>query len=213
MIRVKYEKEVDNPGRKLANLVLLAWHGKHHVQEAATESQGIIGIGRGPAHVMPVTGRGDGGHFCNHSLSRQHTVLRIFHVQPVVIESGQRTHYTRHHGHRVGIIMKTGYKLIQFHMNHRVIGDFLLKRGKFFFERQFSVQQQVSHLEKTALFRQLLYGIPPVTQNTLAAINESQFAGTGRRGGKTRVVGEIAQCRGQRLDVQRGLPFCAFDYR
>ena len=109
--------------------------------------------------------------------------------------------------------MKTGYEMIQLLVNHRVIGDFLAKSGKFFLERQFTDQQQVGHLEKTALFRQLLNGIPPVAQDTLGAIDESQAASTGRRGGKTRVVCEITQCRWQHPDVQRGLPFGTFDYR
>ena len=50
-------------------------------------------------------------------------------------------------------------------------------------------------------YRELLDRVTPVTQDALAAVDERDFAGAGRRAGESRIVGEIAKRWGEPLYI------------
>jgi hypothetical protein len=139
--------------------------------------------------VVTEAGGSNRRHFRDHAHGGKHTVIRILHVQPVVIESCQGTDDSGHHGHWMGVVVKSGNELIELLVDHGVIGQFIPEAVQLVFGRQFAIQKQISDFNKGASLRQLFYRVTPVTQDTFAAVDESNIAGAGCRCSESGVVG------------------------
>ena len=118
------------------------------------------------------------------------TMTRIADVDRVVIESRQGTDDTDHHRHGVGIVMETLEKAQQRIVDHRVVSDDLGEVFELNRRRQFAVQQQIGHFDKSRLFRQLLNRVTAIAQNAFVTVEGGNGAVAARRRYKAWIVGK-----------------------
>ena len=140
-------------------------------------------------------------------------MVRVLHVELVVVERGQGTYDTGHHRHRVSVVVKARDEVVEALVNHGVIRQLVTELIQLVLGGQFAEQQQVSHLHEGALFRQLLDRVAAVAENPLVAVDEGDLAGAAGRCRVPRVVGEIVEGRRLRLDVQSGFTLGTLDDR
>ncbi|MNC97734.1 hypothetical protein D3C83_154910 [compost metagenome] len=75
------------------------------------------------------------------------------------------------------------------------------------------MDQEIGDLEVARLRGELFDGVAAVAENSLAAIDKGDFAGTRCRGCKSWIVREIAESGLQILNVQSGFTFRSGNHR
>ena len=108
----------------------------------------------------------------------------------IVIEGRERTDTAGHHRHRVRVAAEALEEAAHLLVNHRVAGHAVVEVRLLRRRRQFSVQQQVTGLEKVAVLGQLLDRVTPVKQDAFVAIDIGDLGFAARRRGEAGVVGK-----------------------
>ncbi len=151
--------------------VLFGRDSKQHLQEISGIGEIVARIGGGLFNGVLVAHGGDSGHFRQQPRGGQRPVLRIFHVQNIMIERRQRPHQSTHQRHRVRIAAKAaahaGYLLV----HQGMAGDGLAKRLIAGLIRRVAPQHDVRHLEKITLASQLIHWIAAVQQHAVFRID------------------------------------------
>src|SRR5690554_2986994 len=99
------------------------------------------------------------------------------------------------------VTTETTVKTHELVMQHGVAFDRTLELFPFRRVGQLTFAQQIGHLKKTALFRQLLDRITAIQQLALVTIDEGNRRFATRRGEKARVIRELSGLRAQSTNV------------
>jgi len=92
----------------------------------------------------------------------------------------------------MSIVMKAIYVLFYILVNDGMNGYVFGPFRELGFAGQFTIKNQISSFQVSALFRQLFDRIAPIAQNTLVAIDIGDFAVARRGVHKTRIVADQA---------------------
>ena len=144
---------------------------KQHLQEITGIGEIVARIRRGLLNGVLVAHGGDSGHFRQQPGGGQRPVLRIFHVQDVMIKRRQRPHQGAHQRHRVRIATKAAAHAGNLLVDQSMAGDGLAKGLIAGLIRRVTVQHDVGHFEKIALASQLIYRIAAVQQHAVFRID------------------------------------------
>src|SRR5262249_739627 len=92
------------------------------------------------------------------------------------VKSRKRAGRADQHAHRVRVVVKAVYELLDVLVDQRVVSDVTRPFLQLWARRQFAVQDQVGHFQVTAVLGKLLDGVAAVAQNAAVAVNESDTA-------------------------------------
>ncbi len=151
--------------------VLFGRDSKQHLQEISGIGEIVTRIGGGLFNGVLVAHGGDSGHFRQQPRGGQRPVLRIFHIQDIMIKRRQRPHQGAHQSHRVRIATKAAAHAGYLLMDQSMAGDGLAKGLIAGLIRRVTVQHDVGHLEKIALASQLIHRIAAVQQHAVFRID------------------------------------------
>ena len=119
----------------------------------------------------------------------QVAVRRIVNVFRVGIERGERTYGAEQHAHRMGVVAEALEELGDVGVYVCVELDLLFPLAQLLLARQLALAEQIGHLEKRGLLRQLLDWVTTVSQDALVTVDERDRAATGRGVHEGRIVG------------------------
>ncbi len=151
--------------------VFLGRDSKQHLQEIAGIGEIVARIRGGLFNGVLVAHGGDSGHFRQQPRGGQRPVLRIFHIQDIMIERRQRPHQGTHQRHRVRIATKAAAHAGYLLMHQGMAGDGFAKRLIAGLIRRVAPQHNVRHLEKITLAGQLVHRIAAVQQHAVFRID------------------------------------------
>ncbi len=140
----------------------------------------------------------------------------MFHFMRVIrvcAESRQRHYRRRSDCHRVGRCGIAFQKFLDLFLKLRVLFEVFLKHIQFFTSRQFVINQQIAHFQKTGLFRKLLNRVAPVAQDAFLTIDKRDRTGAGASVAVTGVEGDGAGLRPQFRKINRDFAFRTFENR
>jgi hypothetical protein len=175
-----------------ADLVLLARHREHHVQEVLGIFEIVARIDEGLADRVLVGHRGDGWHLRDQTIRRDHALVRIGNIKAVVIEGRQRADHAAHHRHRVRVAAEAGEEPVDLLMQHRVQRDVALELLLLCGIRQLALEQEVADFHEIGILGEVLNRVAAMHQHAFVAVDigELGFAACGR--GEAGVVSEMA---------------------
>ena len=173
------------------DLVFLARHREHHVEEVRGVIELVPRIDEGLADGIFIGHRGDGRHLRDHAERGNVALDWIGDVDGVVIEGGKRADGANHDGHRMRVAPETGKEPVHLLVRHRVVGDAVLEVEILLLAGQVAVQQDMAGFEEIAVLGELLDGIAAIEQNALVAVDKGDVGFARRRRGEAGVVGEV----------------------
>ncbi len=213
VVRVQDENPVERAHQHRVDLVFFGGHREHHAHEVGGIGQIVLRIHERLADRVFVGHGHDGGQLGDQPEGRDFAVLGVSDVERVVIERGERAHHSDHHRHRVRVAAEPGVEPRELFVHHGVMGDDIDEPLLLLLVRQLAVQQQVAHLEKVAVHRELLDRIAAVEQHARVAVDIRDFRAAARRGHEPGVVGEYPRLRVKRPDVDHVGTDCARQHR
>ena len=201
MVGVQDEDTVHGAHQDLIHLVLLGRHREHHAHEVRGVREVVARVHERLADRVLVGHRHDGRHLGDQAERRDDAVMLVVDVERVVVEGRERADHADHYRHRVRVAPEPLVQARQLLVHHGVMGDdvdellFLLAIG------QLAVLQQVAHLEKVAVLRQLLDRVAAVQEHAGIAVDVGDRRAAARRRQISGVVGEHAGLAVERADV------------
>src|SRR5262249_51834847 len=129
--------------------------------------------------------------------------LGIKDVLRVAVESRQRRNRTDEHPHWMSVVVKAVDEFLDVLMDESVVCNSVLPLLELGRGRQFSVKDQVGHLEVIATLGELLNGIAAVAQNPLVAVDKSYSAPARRGIHECRIIGHEAKIISGCLDFSK----------
>ena len=109
------------------------------------------------------------------------------------VEGGQRRDRTDQNTHGMGVVPETVHELLDVFVYDRVMGNVVRPFREFARGRKDSVHDQVGDFQKGTVYREVLDGIAPVTQNAFFTIDVGYAAPAGSGIGKSRIVSQQAE--------------------
>ena len=201
MVGVEDQEAVHGARVDRVDLIVLARHREHHVQEVLGVGEVVARINEGLADAVLVRHRREGRHLRDQPMRGDHALLRVVDVGGVVIEGGERAHHADHHRHRVGVAPEAAIEIVDLLVHHRVVGDGVDEAVLLACVRQLAIEQQIGDFEKVAVLGQLVDGVAAVQQHALFAVDigDPRLARAGR--GVAGIVRELARAAVERADV------------
>ena len=192
MVRMQNQQQIQCLRRNRIQLKRLRRNFAQHGQEAGCVVEVVTRVALREADRMTVRSSRDRWNLRDQTDRSQAALFRIFEIQLVVIDAGQRAEHGDQHRHRVTVVHEALDHRICGLMHHRVMRDFAFECRKFRCGRQFAVHQQVSDFKEVRMFGELFDWITAIKQNTFVAIDVRDRGLARCRGGEARVVREHA---------------------
>ena len=141
VVGVENENPVHGIGHDRIDLVSLAGHREHHVEEVLGILQIVTWIDERLADGEFVRHRRDRRHLRDQAIGRHHALVGVGDVGAVVIEGGQGPDDTTHDRHGMGVAAEPPVEEVELLMHHGVVSDvvlelFLLRRRRKLAEQQ-----------------------------------------------------------------------------
>ncbi len=196
----------------LIELVRLAGHGEHHLQEILAVGQIVLRIDeRLPDRFLVAVG-GDRRQLGDQPVDRHLDLFGIVRIQRVLVESRQGADHRRQDRHRVRISGKAVVERPHVLVQHRVPPDRRSKSGELLSDGQLAVNQQVAHLDEIAVLGQDFDRIAAIPQDALGAVQVGDVAGHATCVHIPFIERDQARILQQRRNIQRSLILRAHDH-
>ena len=144
MIGVKDEDTIQRASKNRIDLIRLARHPEHHVEEVRRVVELVARIHERLADRIFEGSRRNRGHFRDHAKGGEIPLHRVADIDGVMIKSGERADGAHHHGHRMRVTAEAGEEPVHLLVDHGVIGDAIDEVRVLLLVRQLSVEQKVA---------------------------------------------------------------------
>ena len=172
------------------DLVGLARHREHHVQEVLGVAQVVARIDERLADRIFVAHRGDGRDLGDDPVGRDLAVKLVVGLEILVVEGRQGADDADHHRHRVRVAAEAAEQELDLLVQHGVVGHTVHELVELGLLRQLAVQDQVGDLEERAVLGQILDRVAAMQQDALVAVDEGDLRAAAGGRGEAGVVGE-----------------------
>jgi hypothetical protein len=206
VIGVQDEEQVERLRGNRRQFQRLRRHLEHHVQEARAVFKVVARVPHRPADRIAIAGGRNGGYLGDQADRCQATLLRILHVEVIVVEGRERTDHAGQHRHRMRVVPEAGQEALEGLVHHGVVRDLVLERFELRRVGQFAVHQQVGHFDEVRVLGKLFDRVAAVHQHARVAIDIGDGAAAARGGNETRVEGEVAGVLVELADVDHLRP-------
>ena len=121
------------------------------------------------------------------------TLVGIGKIRCFIVKCRQGADHADHHGHRMSVTAETLVELDHLLMDRHVPSDGKLETLFLSDVRQFAVFQQMGHLEKVALFGELLDRVTAIEELALVTVEEGDLRLATRGRLEARIVGKATR--------------------
>ena len=201
MIGVQYEQQIEGLGCDRINLVGLSRHREQHVQQVFAVFEVVLRVHERLANVQFVCRRRNCREFRENAVREDVAVHRVTRIHLAVVVSRHGTHDRRQHGHRVRIVAKALEEIQHALVEHRVRANHMIELLEFRRGGQFTVQQQIRHLDEAGVRRELFDRVPPVHQDAFFTVDKGYVGPTASGGDISRIESEDSHVAIQARDV------------
>ena len=206
------QEHVEGVGEVGIDVVFLAWHREHHVEEVFAVVEVVAGIHQRLAARLLVAVGGDGRQLGEQPVHAYLHLPRVADVERVLVERGECPDHAARDRHRMGVAGKAPIEAPHVLVDHRVVRERLPEGVELRRARKFAFDQQVGDLDEVTSLGQHLDRVATVAEDSLLAIEERDRAR--RRSGvdEALVEGDQPRLGPQFGDVDRPFPFGAHDH-
>ena len=165
------EEDVERSLEGRARPVLPLPDAEEHVQEIRGIGEFVLGKHGGKPPVMPIGEGRERRHLRHQSDDVIPATLLVADGLRVGIEGGEPPDRRDHHPHRVRIVAEAAHQRHEVLVDVGMTGHHADEAVQLGLRRQLAPEDEVGHLEKRALLRELLDRVPAVAEDPLGAVN------------------------------------------
>ena len=189
VVFVKNEQPVERTAQYRVDLVWLGHRAEVELQKVVDETQAVVWVEKGLAEALLVGVRRNHGKLGKEADDRDLNLLRIVHVERVLIVRRQSRHGARQHGHRMRVVRQGVEESTQVLVQESVTTNLLVELRELSRARQVAVDEKPGDFKVGRVLSDVLNGVAAITQDALVTVDERDRTLCRRRVHETQVQG------------------------